>query len=294
MPGHPARHRLKPHLPRTSGAAFLPRPTTFKNRGNIRPTIGPTVLNLRPMARILPFSRTRRWRLLSSRTLLTLFVLGSVGQYLIEGNVTWVTQSLRWIDQTIRHQTATIDLPSGDLVQSARASLDSALASTRDSLSDLQANAAGIVDQTISTPSESAPQYDLSGKVVRIADGDTLTLLDASNTQHKIRLHGIDTPERGQPYGNAAREALEAHVAGQRIGVVIQDTDRYGRTVGTVYRNGQNINLALVRDGWAWWYERYARNDHQLAQAQREAKAARRGLWQDSNPIPPWEWRRLR
>ena len=250
------------------------------------------MVNLQPMARILPFSGTRRWRLLSSRTLLTLFVLGSVGQYLIQGNVTWVTQSLRWMDQTIRQQTAAIDLPGGNLVQSAQASLDSALASTRDSLSDLQASAAGIVDQTISTPSESAPQYDLSGKVVRIADGDTLTLLDASNTQHKIRLHGIDTPERGQPHGNAARKALEAHVAGLRIDVAIQDTDRYGRTVGIVYRNGQNINLALVRDGWAWWYERYARNDRQLAQAQREAKAARRGLWQDNNPIPPWEWRR--
>jgi endonuclease YncB( thermonuclease family) len=244
------------------------------------------------MARIMPLSRTRRWRLLSSRTLLTLFVLGSVGQYLIQGNVTWVTQSLRWMDQTIRQQTATIDLPSGNLVQSAQASLDRARASIRNSLSVLQASAAEIVDQTISTPSEPTPQYDLSGKVVRIADGDTLTLLDANNTQHKIRLHGIDTPERGQPYGNAAREALEAYAAGQRIDVTIQDTDRYGRTVGAVYRNGQNVNLALVRSGWAWWYERYARNDRQLAEAQREAKADRRGLWQDNNPIPPWDWRR--
>ena len=244
------------------------------------------------MVRILPFSRTRRWRLLSSRTLLTLFILGSVGQYLVQGNVTWVTDSLRWMDQTIRQHTATIDLPSGNLAQSAEASLDRVLAGARDSVSELQASATGLVDQAIDTPTSFAPHYDLSGRVIRVADGDTLTLLDAGNTQHKIRLHGIDTPERGQPYGNAARDALEAHVAGQRIGVDVQDTDRYGRTVGTVYRNGQNINLALVRDGWAWWYERYARNDRQLAQAQREAKAARRGLWQDSNPIPPWEWRR--
>lgn len=250
------------------------------------------MVNLPPMARILPFSRSRRWRLLSSRTLLILFILGSVGQYLVQGNVTWVTQSLRWIDQTLHQQTATLDLPSGNLVQSAQASLDNALASTRDRLSDLQVSAAGMVDQAIDTPTQPAPQYDLSGTVVRIADGDTLTLLDAHNTQHKIRLHGIDTPERGQPYGNAAREALEALVAGQRIEVAIQDTDRYGRTVGTVYRNGQNVNLALVRDGWAWWYERYARNDSSLAQAQREAQAGRRGLWQDSSPIPPWEWRR--
>ena len=250
------------------------------------------MVNLPPMARILPFSRSRRWRLLSSRTLLMLFILGSVGQYLVQGNVTWVTQSLRWMDQALHQQTATLDLPSGKLVQSAQASLDSALASTRDSLSDLQVSAAGMVDQAIDTPTQSVPQYDLSGTVVRIADGDTLTLLDASNTQHKIRLHGIDTPERGQPYGNAAREALERLVAGKRIDVNIQDTDRYGRTVGTVYRNGQNVNLIMVQDGWAWWYERYARNDRQLSRAQRDAKAARRGLWQDSNPVPPWEWRR--
>lgn len=251
------------------------------------------MVNLPPMARILPFSRSRRWRLLSSRTLLMLFILGSVGQYLVQGNVTWVTQSLRWMDQALHQQTATLDLPSGKLVQSAQASLDSALASTRDSLSDLQVSAAGMVDQAIDTPTQSVPQYDLSGTVVRIADGDTLTLLDASNTQHKIRLHGIDTPERGQPFGNAAKEALESFVAGQRIEVDIQDTDRYGRTVGTVYRKGENINLALVRDGWAWWYERYARNAQELAQAQREAQTARRGLWQDRSPIPPWEWRRL-
>ncbi|HAN27999.1 MAG TPA: hypothetical protein DCP75_09840, partial [Haliea salexigens] len=168
------------------------------------------MVNLPPMARILPFSRSRRWRLLSSRTLLMLFILGSVWQYLVQGNVTWVTQSLRWMDQTLHQPTATLDLPSGKLVQSAQASLDSALASTRDSLSDLQVSAAGMVDQAIDTPTQSVPQYHLSGTVVRIADGDTLTLLDASNTQHKIRLHGIDTPERGQPFGNAAREALES------------------------------------------------------------------------------------
>ena len=185
-----------------------------------------------------------------------------------------------------------IDLPGGDLVQSAESSLDSALAGARNSISDLHASTTGIVDHARKAHTEPALQYDLSGKVVRIADGDTLTLLDASNTQHKIRLHGIDTPERGQPYGNAAREALERLVAGKRIDVNIQDTDRYGRTVGTVYRNGQNVNLIMVQDGWAWWYEHYARNDRQLSRAQRDAKAARRGLWQDSNPVPPWEWRR--
>ena len=253
---------------------------------------GPGVVDLQPMTRILPFSRTRRWRLLSSRTVLTLFILGSVGQYLLQGNVTWITESLRWMDQTIRQKTATIDLPGGDLVQSAESSLDSALAGARNSISDLHASTTGIVDHARKAHTEPALQYDLSGKVVRIADGDTLTLLDASNTQHKIRLHGIDTPERGQPYGNAAREALERLVAGKRIDVNIQDTDRYGRTVGTVYRNGQNVNLIMVQDGWAWWYERYARNDRQLSRAQRDAKAARRGLWQDSNPVPPWEWRR--
>ncbi|WP_205622665.1 thermonuclease family protein [Haliea salexigens] len=244
------------------------------------------------MARILPFTRPRGWRLLSSRTLLALFIVGSVAQYLVQGNVTWVTASLRWADQMVSQQVGSIRLPSStdDLVQSVEASLDQALASARSGLSALQANTTAIADTALDKPVQSASDYDLSGTVVRIADGDTLTLLDATNTQHKIRLHGIDTPERRQPYGNAAREAL---VAGQHIGVVIQDTDRYGRTVGTVYRNGMNVNLRLVEKGWAWRYERYARNDRELAQAQREARAARRGLWQDSHPIAPWEWRRL-
>ncbi|WP_199228103.1 thermonuclease family protein [Haliea alexandrii] len=247
------------------------------------------------MARILPFTRPRGWRLLSSRTLLALFIVGSVAQYLVQGNVTWVTASLRWADQMVSQQVGSIRLPSStdDLVQSVENSLDQALASTRNGLSALQANTTAIADTALDKPVQSGSDYDLSGKVVRIADGDTLILLDATNTQHKIRLHGIDTPERRQPYGNAAREALEALVAGQHIGVVVQDTDRYGRTVGTVYRNGMNVNLRLVEKGWAWWYERYARNDRELAQAQREARAARRGLWQDSHPIAPWEWRRL-
>ncbi|MGK0417990.1 thermonuclease family protein [Haliea sp.] len=247
------------------------------------------------MPRILPFTRPRRWRFLSSRTLLALFIVGSVAQYLVQGNVTWVTASLRWADQMVSQQVASVRLPTGtdSPVQSVEATLELALASARNGLSALQASTTAIADTALDKPVHSASDYDLSGTVVRIADGDTLTLLDATNTQHKIRLHGIDTPERRQPYGNAAREALEALVAGQHIGVVVQDTDRYGRTVGTVYRNGLNVNLTLVEKGWAWWYERYARNDRELAQAQREARAARRGLWQDSHPIAPWEWRRL-
>jgi len=138
-----------------------------------------------------------------------------------------------------------------------------------------------------------APEhFDLTGRVVRIADGDTLSLLDASNTQHKIRFFGIDAPESDQPHGNRSREALAALVSGKRLGVVVIEEDDYGRKVGTVYADGRNVNLALVEQGHAWWYQYFARQEHALEAAEREARSARRGLWAGSDPTPPWDWRR--
>lgn len=101
----------------------------------------------------------------------------------------------------------------------------------------------------------------LEGKVVRIADGDTLTLLTDSKTQIKVRLHGIDTPERKQPFGKGAKDALSAMVAGKRVRVEVTDKDRYGRTVGRIIGEGnRDINAELVRQGFAWWY----RSMHQV------------------------------
>lgn len=86
----------------------------------------------------------------------------------------------------------------------------------------------------------------MTGRVVSIADGDTITILNSSNTQHKIRLYGIDTPEKGQAFGNAAKKYTSELVAGKTVDVEVYDTDRYGRTVGVVFANGLNVNQSLI------------------------------------------------
>lgn len=137
-----------------------------------------------------------------------------------------------------------------------------------------------------------ASDFDLTGRVVRVADGDTVSILDSSNTQHKVRLYGIDTPERDQPYGAAAKRALAQLVANQTVGVVIVTKDTYGREVGTLYREAVNINAAMVANGYAWWYAYYAPGEHTLQEAERAAREQRLGLWADPDPVPPWDWRR--
>lgn len=131
----------------------------------------------------------------------------------------------------------------------------------------------------------------ITGKVVRIADGDTLTLL-IDREQIKVRLYGIDAPEKGQPFGNRAKQALSDMAFGKTARVEVKDTDRYGRTVGRVFVGDVDVNLELVKRGMAWHYVRYAPKDKALAQAERDARTAKRGLWADAKPIPPWEWRK--
>ncbi|EHL99403.1 nuclease-like protein [Acetobacteraceae bacterium AT-5844] len=134
---------------------------------------------------------------------------------------------------------------------------------------------------------------ELRGRVVAIADGDTLTLLTAERRQMRIRLHGIDAPERRQPFGTRAREALSELAFRKEVRVVVMDVDRYGRTVGRIYAGSVDVNAEMVRQGMAWVYTRYNR-DPELPRLEAEAKAARRGLWRDAKPVPPWEWRRNR
>lgn len=136
------------------------------------------------------------------------------------------------------------------------------------------------------------PGFDLRGRVVRVADGDTLSLLDSNGTQYKIRLYGIDTPEREQAHGKVAMRALEELVDGRTVGIVVVDTDSYGRKVGTVYRGDNNINLAMVTAGHAWWYRRHAQHERQLEYAERQAREQKRGLWAAPEPQAPWQWRR--
>lgn len=139
----------------------------------------------------------------------------------------------------------------------------------------------------------------LTGRVVGIADGDTLTLLDATNTQHKIRLSGIDSPEKGQPFGQACKKRLSDLAYGRVVAVESNKLDRYGRVIGKVLVNSQDVNLEQVRYGCGWHYKKYQNEqipDDRLSYnaAEELARASSVGLWADNEPMPPWEWRKTR
>lgn len=131
----------------------------------------------------------------------------------------------------------------------------------------------------------------ISCKVVGVSDGDTITALCPGNEQMKVRLAEIDAPEKDQPFGTRSKQALSDLCFGRAADVVPQTTDRYGRTVARVRCEGQDASEQLVRGGMAWVFDRYV-TDRSLYPQQDEARAARRGLWVDAKPVPPWEWRK--
>jgi endonuclease YncB( thermonuclease family) len=141
-----------------------------------------------------------------------------------------------------------------------------------------------------STPREPAVEAAPVWQVVSVHDGDTLTALDASNVQHKVRLNGIDAPEIGQAFGTVSRDGLRALVLRKSVTIHGQERDRYGRVLGRLEVEGQDVNRQMVLDGLAWHFTRYS-DDATLADAEGEARAAGRGLWGDREPVPPWEWR---
>lgn len=142
-------------------------------------------------------------------------------------------------------------------------------------------------------PAEQSPvSFDIVGRVVRVADGDTISVLDGNKNQYKIRFFGIDTPEYDQPYGDAASKALAQQLANKTVGIVVKDVDRLGRTVGVVYLDGVNINVEMVKSGHAWWYQHYAGSSRALQMAQGHAQANHLGIWKTPEPIAPWDWRR--
>jgi micrococcal nuclease len=129
----------------------------------------------------------------------------------------------------------------------------------------------------------------LTGKVVGVSDGDTITVL-VGKQQLKVRLEGIDAPESGQSFGRKAKDALAALVAGKNVSVRKTGDDQYGRTLGVVIVDGVDVNAKLVEDGWAWHFKKYS-TDARLAKLEVEARKARRGLWADAMPLSPWEYR---
>ena len=147
---------------------------------------------------------------------------------------------------------------------------------------------------------------DINGKVVAVTDGDTIKDLDRNKVQHKIRLSGIDAPEKAQPFGNASRKHLATMVAGKEVRVETTKNDRYGRVLRKVWVQPRdcpscgktlNANHAQIRSGMAWWYQDYAKDQSAEDQgryesAVTEARKRKLGLWSEPNPIPPWAWRR--
>ena len=146
----------------------------------------------------------------------------------------------------------------------------------------------------------------LTGTVVAVADGDTITVLDANRAQHKIRLGGIDAPEKSQPFGQRSKQSLSTLVFGKEVDVQWNKHDRYQRIVGKVWvqpvscptcPKTLDAGLAQITVGLAWWYRKYAREQSPEAAgryefAEQEARAKRAGLWADGQPIPPWDWRK--
>lgn len=138
-----------------------------------------------------------------------------------------------------------------------------------------------------------------SGLVVRVADGDTVTVLDGANQQHKVRLAGIDAPEKAQAFGKVSRQHLAQLVFQKRVTVEFEKLDRYRREVGKIMVAGRDINLLQIEAGLAWHYKKYQSEQPPAdrptySAAESFAAAERRGLWRDSSPTPPWEFRKLK
>jgi micrococcal nuclease len=137
-----------------------------------------------------------------------------------------------------------------------------------------------------------AAAEQFAGKVVGISDGDTISVLREGKAV-KVRLHGVDTPEKAQAFGTQARKFTSDLAFQREVTVEVHTTDRYGRLVGEVrLPDGRSLNQELVRAGMAWWYRQYAPKETTLAQLEADARAAKRGLWADAHPVPPWEWRK--
>jgi len=134
----------------------------------------------------------------------------------------------------------------------------------------------------------------IAGRVVGVSDGDTLTILDASNTQFKIRLAAIDAPEKAQPFGQRAKQKLSDICFGKNASVKVISVDRYGRSVGEIECDGINANEAMIQSGFAWVYRKYAKGYGHLYALEEDARNYRRGLWADSNPMAPWDWRKAK
>ena len=133
-----------------------------------------------------------------------------------------------------------------------------------------------------------------SARVIGVVDGDTIEVLHKERLE-RVELHGIDCPEKGQPFGKRAKQATSDLILGKQVEIAKHGTDKDKHIVAEVLLpDGRNVNQSLVLNGWCWWSRKYAPKDMALQQAEEVAKATKKGLWADPNPVPPWIYRRLR
>ena len=138
----------------------------------------------------------------------------------------------------------------------------------------------------------SAEAFPFSGEVVGVLEGSAIEVVRLGKTQ-RIHLHGLDCPERGQPYGDDVKPAISALVFAMQVMVEPHGKDKHGRIMADVLlADGTNVNHALVKDGRCWWSRKFAPGDAELERLELEAREAKRGLWEDPEPIPPWEFRK--
>jgi endonuclease YncB( thermonuclease family) len=136
----------------------------------------------------------------------------------------------------------------------------------------------------------------LHGRVVRILDGDTVEVLDSAQHTERVRLGGIDAPEKSQPFGTQAKQRMVVLSGGQTVSVDWTKRDRNGRIVGKLILNGEDLGLTMVNTGLAWWYRKYANEQSAADQliyaaAEQTARTAKRGLWSVADPLAPWDYR---
>lgn len=160
----------------------------------------------------------------------------------------------------------------------------------------------------VSPATAKEPLFTVYGKIVKVSDGDTVQFLQNDHDfKLKLRLYGIDAPETekgnkrtgkvskpGQPYGEEAFKALKSKIYGKTVMIQILDKDKYKRMVSVVWIGDRNINKEMVAEGWAWAYRKYLDRPHasEYIDAEEQARKAKRGLWKQANPTPPWEFRK--
>jgi micrococcal nuclease len=146
-----------------------------------------------------------------------------------------------------------------------------------------------IIDILSETTTQDKGRY-VMGKVIRIADGDTFTMVFENGFDVRVRLNGIDSPEKKQAFSNRAKQTLSELIYDKEVKVFYENKDRYGRVLGDVFVNDLNVNREMVKRGMAWHYKQYS-DDETLARLEVEARNNKTGLWADPNPVAPWEFR---